>query len=90
MSKNDHDRQDSYVYRGVVKRDFKHSHDGPEVARHKSKKKKGCKRNKYGPHEPGDEWHYKASYYRYRACVHCGKELEYQWKKANSDEWGEY
>lgn len=75
MSKNDNDRSISYGYRGVVKRDTQHSHDGPEVAPHKSKKKKGCKRNKWGPHVESEEWTYPASYYRVKTCIHCGKHM---------------
>ena len=90
MSAKDADRKDSYSYRGVVKRDAQHSHDGPEVAPHRSKKKKGCKRNKWGPHEESDEWVYPASYYRVKVCKYCGKHMTHNYKRWNNDdEWEE-
>lgn len=80
MSKNDNDRRISYGYRGVVKRDAQHSHDGPEVAPHKSKKKKGCKRNKWGPHVESEEWTYEFDWFRYTVCIHCGKTMTNDFK----------
>lgn len=74
---------DSYSYRGVKRRDFRQSKDGPEslplTPAKKKKNKSGCKRNKYGPHivrtivEP--------RYVKYLQCrvicVYCGK--DYSW-----------
>lgn len=77
MSKREAERRDSYGYRGVVKRDFNHSHDGPEELPHKPsrKGKKLCKRNKGGPHVESEEWTYDHDWFRYTVCIYCGKTM---------------
>jgi hypothetical protein len=69
---------DSWSYGGVKRRDFRNSHDGPEVVgKHKKKKdKRKCKKNKDGPHEPElvEESH---GWYKIYKCIHCGKHLDY-------------
>lgn len=90
MSVNERDREDSYGYRGVKHRDNRHSHDGPEVtgpAPGKKKNKKLCKKNKWGPHHPGDWVVESHGWRRIKSCIYCGKHLEYQWKALDGGNW---
>lgn len=66
----------AYKVRGIQKRDFQHTHDGPEEMPHRPKGtgKKFCKKHK-GPHvfDTFTEWStYGTWRYRYKACV-CGR-----------------
>ena len=58
-----------------------------EVPKHKSKKKKGCKRNKWGSHEESKDFRYEAKWCRFTYCIHCGKKMTVQYKRWNSEEW---
>lgn len=84
--KKNHD-VDSWSYSGTKKKDFRHSHDGPEVTGPPKPKRnnKKCKRNKGGPHIPGD-WILHEHGWAHKDCIYCGKHLEYMWGWGNEDE----
>lgn len=84
MSANERDKMDSYTYSGIIYRDNRHSHDGPEVTGPPRKKRnnKACKKNKNKPHEPG-EWEEQPHNWAVKKCIHCGKHLEFDWRFGN-------
>jgi hypothetical protein len=81
------ERSDNWNARGIIRRDFRHSHDGPEVIRHRKKKnkkaykRKGCPGNNGGAHvyvwtteTAWDDWWSKWNFedkYEYHVCCGC-------------------
>lgn len=74
---------DSWKARGLIKRDFQHSHDGPEEIPHrsnKSDKKQWCRRKEGRVHDFSEkvETQYGPKMKRvYHVCVACGKHKEW-------------
>lgn len=66
---------ESWHYRGVKRRDFRHSKDGPEVSRttpSRKNKARFCKKNHNGSHEVKfGVTHY--TWFWSLICTHCGK-----------------
>lgn len=62
------------------RRDFRQTHNGPEVAKPKSRPKKGCKRNEGKPHvyskfvRAYPSWTPKFKGWEVIACEYCGKQ----------------
>lgn len=76
----------SWAYGHIKRRDFRHSHDGPEVPRHKGTKKntkKWCKGKEGVEHVPmgKTKWYGDRFGYSYNECEKCGKRLSYEWNK---------
>ncbi len=67
----------SWKCRGIKKRDFRHTHDGPEVAAWKKKKRKKTRNKK---HLHTYIFHHQSWYYKCGQCSVCGKK-NYQWTR---------
>ena len=87
-SKRNVDRLDKWSYGGVVRRDARHTHDGGEEdAPHRSKKKSGCKKNKWGNHVMTIvSGKYSWDHYRV-VCIHCNKDLTWGMWNMQNKEW---
>jgi hypothetical protein len=72
---------DSWKASGLKRRDFRHTHDGPEVTRHVGKRRKSTKRWCRGvkgrEHQPVVE---QRRWYDLTLCSVCHKHLSYSWR----------
>ena len=69
--------KDSWKAHGVIRRDFQHSHDGPEVTRHIGQKKNGKKwcRGKVGREHVRGTWIIGRWGSDTLPCADCGKHI---------------
>jgi hypothetical protein len=74
--------RDSWKAGGIIRRDFRHTHDGPEVPRHRRRRTKAERR---GCHGKAGRAHttvlVERSYCSVAVCSRCGKNVEYTWKR---------
>lgn len=71
--------RDSWKAHGILRRDFRHTHDGPDEMPHRSpsKPKQWCRGKVGRAHVPG---RVPGKFYDHDACVACGKRLAYYWR----------
>ena len=74
--------KDSWKASGVIRRDFRSEHGGPEVPPHRRKRTKDSKRFCRG--KPGRQHipvRIPGRWYDHDACRLCGKKLAWYWKR---------
>jgi hypothetical protein len=82
------DDSSSWKAGSLIRRDFRHAKDEPDVPKHKGRKaskRKWCK-GKVGKEHVVSDWvpdpHWPwATYLRVKMCEVCGKRLEYKWRE---------